>query len=67
MFLCYILILISTSIIPAYKARIHNIQIESDRREIIPLATFGLTKNGFIEITMSSLVMNDNQPATYGM
>ena len=47
-------------------ARIHNIEINSDRREIIPLADFGLSKNGYIDMEMSSLIIKDGNPYTYG-
>ena len=66
MSLCHILLLSLSSLIHMSWERIHNIKIESDRREIIPLINFGLTKDGLIEITMSSLEINDYQPATYG-
>ena len=46
--------------------RIHNIKIDSDRREIIPLANFGLTKDGFIDFYAKSLQITDNIEANYG-
>ena len=46
--------------------RIHNIKIESDKREIIPLANFGLTKEGFIDFHVKSLQKKDHIDANYG-
>jgi len=47
--------------------RIHNINIVSDRREIIPLANFGLTKDGFVDFQVTDFIIKDNIDAKYGI
>ena len=47
-------------------ARIHNISIDSDRREIIPLSSFGLFKEGFINLDVTKIKAEDWKFADYG-
>ena len=60
------LVLLLQLCITAVSGRIHSINIVSDRREIIPLANFGLTKDGFIDFNVSSLIIKDSIEAKYG-
>jgi len=55
------------TLISTVTARIHNISIDSDRREIIPLSSFGLLKEGFINLDVSKLHANDWKYAEYGV
>ena len=66
MSLCKSLAVLFLTFLVGY-GRIHNITIDSDRREIIPLANFGLTKDGFVDFYVTSLIIKDTiDDARYG-